>query len=144
MPTSASSPEVGRTVIQAGWSELRYPGAWRTVRSGSAATRRFLREHLRVAGLEPRPVKKAASALRLPWYSPFGDSTLPHRHSGCSFADRRLHAIAAARIAADRAGLHVVGWAQLRRENLPRDVLRGRLPANLGLEAPVTDDYHGP
>jgi len=106
----------------------------RVVPIGVGATREFLQEVGRIAGL---PVRADDSGLRLPWWSRSVDSTYLTGKRVFVFGDG-THAIAAARIARDEMGFDVVGLGCYNRE-MARAV-RAAATAH-GLEALVTDDY---
>ncbi len=107
-----------------------------TVPIGVGATRDFIIEVARLAGLDPEPVL-AAETSRLPWYSRSVDSTYLTGKRVFIFGDA-THAIAAARIAREELGFTVVGLGTYSRE-FARDVREAA--ARLGLEALITDDY---
>ena len=107
-----------------------------TVPIGVGATRDFLIEAGRIAGVDPTSVMAPAD-LRLPWYSRSVDSTYLTGKRVFVFGDA-THAIAAARIASQELGFVVVGLGTYSRE-FARDV-RDAASA-LGLEALITDDY---
>jgi light-independent protochlorophyllide reductase subunit B len=108
----------------------------RTVPIGVGATRDFIAETLKAAGL-PDGGGADAPASRLPWYSRSVDSTYLTGKRVFVFGDA-THAIAAARIAAREMGFEVVGIGTYSRE-FARDV---RAAAALyGVEALITDDY---
>lgn len=105
-----------------------------TVPIGVGATRDFVAEVTRVAGL---PADVAAGASRLPWYSHSVDSTYLTGKRVFIFGDA-THAIAAARIARDELGFTVAGLGTYGRE-FAREVREAA--AQYGVEALVTDDY---
>jgi light-independent protochlorophyllide reductase subunit B len=111
--------------------------AVRTVPIGVGATRDFLAEVARVAGLDPAPAAPPADASRLPWYSRSVDSNYLTGKRVFVFGDA-THAIAAARVAAEELGFAVVGLGTYSRE-FAREV-REAAKAH-GVEALVTDDY---
>ncbi|MCR9150777.1 MAG: ferredoxin:protochlorophyllide reductase (ATP-dependent) subunit B [Rhodobacteraceae bacterium] len=106
----------------------------RTVPIGVGATRDFVAEAARLAGVAP---KLDTARLRLPWYSASVDSTYLTGKRVFIFGDG-THAIAAARIATEEMGFEVVGLGCYNRE-MARPV-RAAAKA-LGLEALITDDY---
>jgi light-independent protochlorophyllide reductase subunit B len=108
----------------------------RTVPIGIGATRDFLAEVGRVAGVD---VSAAIADLgsRLPWYSRSVDSTYLTGKRVFVFGDA-THALAAARIARDELGFTVVGLGTYSRE-LARDVRDAA--AGYGVTALISDDY---
>lgn len=102
---------------------------------GVGATRDFIAEVARLAGVDPAPA--LAEASRLPWYSRSVDSTYLTGKRAFIFGDA-THAIAAARIAATELAFEVVGLGTYSREfaREVRDAARGH-----GIEALITDDY---
>jgi light-independent protochlorophyllide reductase subunit B len=128
-------PEIAGTA--ADWLQRTFgQPAVRTVPIGIGATRDFLAEVARVAGLDPA-VAQQAGGSRLPWYSRSVDSTYLTGKRVFIFGDA-THALAAARIAREELGFAVVGLGSYTRE-LAREV-RAAAQA-LGLEALITDDY---
>jgi light-independent protochlorophyllide reductase subunit B len=107
-----------------------------TVPIGVGATRAFVAEVARVAGVDPGPVLDPAES-RLPWYSRSVDSTYLTGKRVFVFGDA-THAVAAARIARDELGFKVVGIGTYARE-FARDVRAAA--AEHGLEALISDDY---
>jgi light-independent protochlorophyllide reductase subunit B len=107
----------------------------RTVPIGVSATREFVAEVRRVAGLpEAGPEDGRA---RLPWYSRSVDSTYLTGKRVFVFGDA-THALAAARIATEELGFELVGLGTYER-TFARDV---RAAAERhGLTALVSDDY---
>jgi light-independent protochlorophyllide reductase subunit B len=107
-----------------------------TVPIGVGATRDFLREVSRVAGVD---VSGAIDghASRLPWYAHSVDATYLTGKRVFIFADA-THAIAAARVANEELGFAVVGMGTYLREHARavRDAAR-----DYGVDALVTDDY---
>jgi light-independent protochlorophyllide reductase subunit B len=128
-------PEIARTTCT--WLERTFgqPTVW-TVPIGVGATRDFLREVGRLAGV---PVDAALDGehSRLPWYSRSVDSTYLTGKRVFVFGDA-THAVAAARIAEEELGFQVVGLGTYSREGA-REVREAA--RRLGLEALVTDDY---
>ncbi|NKC33816.1 ferredoxin:protochlorophyllide reductase (ATP-dependent) subunit B [Falsiroseomonas selenitidurans] len=101
---------------------------------GTGATRDFVQEVARLAGL---PATLAEEALRAPWYARSVDSTYLTGKRVFIFGDA-THAIAAARVAAEEMGFEVVGLGSYSRE-FGREM---RAAAALhGVEALITDDY---
>jgi light-independent protochlorophyllide reductase subunit B len=107
-----------------------------TVPLGVGATRDFLAEVARVAGLDAS-IASAAEGWRLPWYSRSVDSTYLTGKRVFVFGDG-THAVAAARIATEEMGFALVGLGTYSRE-LAREVREAG--ARHGVEAFVTDDY---
>ncbi len=103
---------------------------------GVTATREFIREVARLAGVDAAPVLDDSTA-RLPWYSRSVDSTYLTGKRVFIFGDA-THAMAAARIAKEELGFDVVGLGSYSRE-FARP-LRA-LAEELGIEALITDDY---
>jgi light-independent protochlorophyllide reductase subunit B len=103
---------------------------------GVTATRDFIREVARLAGVDAAPVLDDSTA-RLPWYSRSVDSTYLTGKRVFIFGDA-THAMAAARIAKEELGFEVVGLGSYSRE-FARP-LRA-LAEELGIEALITDDY---
>jgi light-independent protochlorophyllide reductase subunit B len=147
-----ASPAQLRTLTDADFNVVMYPeiayttAAWlqrvhgmpmvKTVPIGVGATRDFLQEVGKVAGID------VAAALndprsRLPWYSRSVDSTYLTGKRVFIFADG-THAIAAARIASEELGFTVVGLGTYSRE-MAREVREAA--ATYGLEALICDDY---
>ena len=107
-----------------------------TVPFGVAATRAFVEEAARLAGVDPAPVL-ADRPSRLPWYSRSVDSTYLTGKRVFVFGEAN-RAIAAARVAAHELGFEVVGLGGYNRE-FARE-LREAAAAH-GVEALITDDY---
>ena len=128
-------PEVARTACR--WLERSFgQPTVASVPIGVGATRDFLGEVARVAGIDTRAAL-ADPASRLPWYSRSVDSTYLTGKRVFVFADA-THAVAAARIAAEELAFEVVGLGSYSREQA-KDVRAAA--AGLGLEALITDDY---
>jgi light-independent protochlorophyllide reductase subunit B len=108
----------------------------RTVPIGVGATRDFIAEVARVAGVDPAPAL-AAGELRAPWYSRSVDSTYLTGKRVFVFGDA-THAVAAARIAAEELGFEVVGLGTYSRE-FAREVREAA--RRYGVEPLITDDY---
>ena len=106
-----------------------------TVPIGVGATRAFVAEVARLAGVDPAPVLERAET-RLPWFSRSVDSTYLTGKRVFVFGDA-THAIAAARAARDEFGFVVVGLGSYSRE-FGREVRAAA--AEFGLEALITDD----
>ncbi len=108
--------------------------AVRTVPIGVGATRDFIAEVARVAGLPPLT---AEAGSRLPWYSRSVDSTYLTGKRVFIFADGP-HAVAAARVATTELAFDLVGIGTYSRE-FAREVRA--VAAEHGIEALITDDY---
>ncbi len=111
----------------------------KTVPIGVGATREFIAEVAKVAGVPPEVVDAvlASPAARSPWYAKSVDSTYLTGKRVFVFGDA-THAVAAARIATKELGFQVVGIGTYSRE-FARDV---RAAAELyGVEALISDDY---
>lgn len=113
----------------------------RAVPIGYGATRDFVAEVARVAGVDPSPALAgdaiSGSPPRLPWWSRSVDSTYLTGKRVFVFGDA-THAIAAARVAADELGFKIVGLGAYNRE-FSREVRAAA--ARHGVEALITDDY---
>jgi light-independent protochlorophyllide reductase subunit B len=108
----------------------------RTIPIGVSATREFVEEVAKLAGVDATAVL-ASSTTRLPWYSRSVDSTYLTGKRIFIFGDA-THAVAAARIASDELGFKVVGLGTYSRE-FGREI---REAAKLyGVEPLITDDY---
>jgi light-independent protochlorophyllide reductase subunit B len=103
---------------------------------GLAATREFIDEVARAAGVDPAPAL-AGTPSHSRWYAHSVDSTYLTGKGVFIFGDA-THAIAAARIAAEEIGLTVVGLGTYSRE-FARDVREAA--GRYGIEALITDDY---
>jgi light-independent protochlorophyllide reductase subunit B len=108
----------------------------RTVPIGVGATRAFIEDVARIAGVDPAPVLADATS-RLPWYSRSVDSTYLTGKRVFIFGDA-THALAAAKIASQELGFAVVGLGTYSRE-FAREMREAA--AALGVEALITDDY---
>ncbi|MHB2167141.1 ferredoxin:protochlorophyllide reductase (ATP-dependent) subunit B [Alsobacter sp. R-9] len=108
----------------------------KTVPIGVGATRDFVAEVARVAGVDASAVLDDPGT-RLPWYSRSVDSTYLTGKRVFIFGDA-THAVAAARVAAKELGFAVVGIGTYSRE-FAREVREAA--ALYGAEAIVTDDY---
>ncbi|MEN0076551.1 MAG: ferredoxin:protochlorophyllide reductase (ATP-dependent) subunit B [Paracraurococcus sp.] len=127
-------PEVAEPAAR--WLERSFgQPALRVVPIGVGATRDFLAEAARLAGLAPPA--PAADASRLPWYSRSVDSTYLTGKRVFVFGDA-THAIAAARVATEELGFELVGLGSYSRE-FAREVRAAA--AQYGVEPLVTDDY---
>jgi light-independent protochlorophyllide reductase subunit B len=107
-----------------------------TIPIGVGATRDFIVEVARLAGVDPA-VALAEEPSRLPWYSRSVDSTYLTSKRVFIFGDA-THVVAAARIASEELGFTVVGMGTYSRE-FARDVREAA--QRYGLEALITDDY---
>jgi len=103
---------------------------------GLGATRDFIGEVARLAGVDPAPALRAAGA-HSSWFSHSVDSTYLTGKRVFIFGDA-THAIAAARIAAQEMGFTVVGLGTFSRE-FARDVREAA--ALYGVDPLITDDY---
>ena len=118
------------------WLEREHGQPWtRTVPIGVGATRDFVREACRLAGLDP-PTSELDTA-RLPWFSRSVDSNYLTGKRVFVFGDA-THALAAARVATEEFGFVLAGLGTYTRERA-REV-RAAAEAH-GLAALVTDDY---
>ena len=103
---------------------------------GATATREFVAEVAKVAGLESAP-KLIGKGSRLPWYARSVDSTYLTGKRVFVFGDA-THAISAARIARSELGFKVIGLGTYSRE-FAREV---RTAAKLyDVEPLITDNY---
>lgn len=128
-------PEIAQTTCD--WLEREFAlPVVRTVPIGVEATRDFIAEIGRVAGIDASEIL-ASEQSRLPWYSRSVDSTYLTGKRVFVFGDA-THAIAAARIASRELGLTVVGIGTYSRE-FGRDVREAA--KSYGVEALITDDY---
>jgi light-independent protochlorophyllide reductase subunit B len=108
----------------------------KTVPIGVTATRAFIEEVSKLAGIDPAQALETLSS-RLPWYSRSVDSNYLTGKRVFIFADAS-HAIAAAYVASKELGFTVVGLGTYSRE-FAREV---REAAKLyGVEALITDNY---
>ncbi|WP_296696015.1 ferredoxin:protochlorophyllide reductase (ATP-dependent) subunit B [Thiocapsa sp. UBA6158] len=108
----------------------------KTVPIGIGATRDFLDEVGRIAGIDVTDAKSPISS-RMPWYSRSVDSTYLTGKRVFIFADA-THAVAAARMCAEELGFTVVGIGTYARE-FARDVRE--CAKRYGVEPLITDDY---
>ncbi|MEZ5788370.1 MAG: ferredoxin:protochlorophyllide reductase (ATP-dependent) subunit B [Xanthobacteraceae bacterium] len=128
-------PEIAHQAAQ--WLERNFgQPATRTVPIGFGATRDFVAEAAKLAGVDASPVLTAAPS-RLPWYARSVDSTYLTGKRVFVYGDA-THALAAARIAAGELGLDVVGLGTYARE-FAREIRQAA--ASYGVEALITDDY---
>jgi light-independent protochlorophyllide reductase subunit B len=128
-------PEIANTAAQ--WLQRTFrQQTVKTVPIGVGATRDFIMEVAKVAGIEV-PAELIAGSSRLPWYSHSVDSTYLTGKRVFIFGDAS-HAIAAARIAHDELGFTVAGLGTYSRE-LAREVRE--TATHYGIEALITDDY---
>ena len=108
----------------------------KTIPIGASATREFIDEVAKLAGVDATAVL-ASSSTRLPWYSRSVDSTYLTGKRVFIFGDA-THAVAAARIASNELGFKVVGLGTYARE-FGREI---REAAKLyDVEPLITDDY---
>jgi len=107
-----------------------------TVPIGVNATREFIVEVARVAGLDPSAALDDPN-LRQTWYSRSVDSTYLTGKRVFVFGDA-THAIAAARVASQELGFNVVGLGSYSRE-FGREMREAA--KSYGIEALITDDY---
>jgi light-independent protochlorophyllide reductase subunit B len=128
-------PELARQAAQ--WLQRHHGQPFTTtVPIGVGATREFVAEVARLAGVDPAPAL-AAAASRSPWYARSVDSTYLTDKRVFVFGDA-THAVAAARVAAQELGFRVVGIGTYSRE-FAREV---REAARLyDVEPLITDDY---
>jgi len=108
----------------------------KTVPIGVGATRDFVREVAKLAGVDPEPVL-AGEPSRLPWYSLSVDSHYLTGKRVFVFGDA-THAIAIARVAVEEMGFTLVGLGTYSRE-LARDVRAAA--KTYEVEPLITDDY---
>ena len=111
-------------------------GTVKIVPIGVGATREFITEVARLAGVDPEPVLDDPRS-RSTWYAKSVDSTYLTGKRVFIFGDA-THVVAAARVATKELGFQVVGLGTYSRE-FAREV---REAAKLyGVEALITDDY---
>ncbi len=108
----------------------------KTIPIGVSATREFVEEVAKLAGVDAAPTL-AASSTRLPWYSRSVDSTYLTGKRVFIFGDA-THAVAAARIASDELGFKVVGLGTYSRE-FGREIREAA--KRYDIEPLITDDY---
>ncbi|MCU0760240.1 MAG: ferredoxin:protochlorophyllide reductase (ATP-dependent) subunit B [Steroidobacteraceae bacterium] len=107
-----------------------------TVPIGVNATREFVAEVARLAGVDPAPAL-ADESLRQTWYSRSVDSTYLTGKRVFVFGDA-THALAAARVATEELGFTVVGLGSYSRE-FAREIRDAA--KRYGVEPLITDDY---
>ncbi len=128
-------PEIAHTAAQ--WLERAHgQPCTRTIPIGVGATRDFLAEVARLAGIDPAPASQSEES-RLPWYSRSVDSTYLTGKRVFIFGDA-THAIAALRIARDELGFAIAGVGTYSRE-FAREMREAA--ARYDVEALITDDY---
>ena len=128
-------PEIGAPAAQ--WLARTFDQPTvKVVPIGLGATREFIAEIARLAGVSPGPAL-AGPLAHAHWYSHSVDSTYLTGKRVFVFGDA-THAIAAARIASEELGFSVVGLGTYSRE-LAREVREAA--KSYGLEALITDDY---
>jgi light-independent protochlorophyllide reductase subunit B len=128
-------PEIGDPAAR--WLERTFAQPCvRIVPIGHGATRDFIAEVARLAGVDPAPAL-AADPSRMPWWSRSVDSTYLTGKRVFIFGDA-THAVAAARVAAEELGFKVVGIGAYNRE-FARDVRAAA--ERYGVEALITEDY---
>ena len=108
----------------------------RTIPIGVSATREFVAEVAKLAGVDAFGVL-AACSTRLPWYSRSVDSTYLTGKRVFIFGDA-THAVAAARIASDELSFKVVGLGTYSRE-FGREIREAA--KRYDVEPLITDDY---
>lgn len=128
-------PEIADSAAR--WLEKTY-GQKRTtvVPIGIGATRDFVHEVARLAGVDPAPLL-VDEPTNMPWWSRSVDSTYLTGKRVFVFGDA-THAVAMARVAAEEMGFEVVGLGAYNRE-FARDVRAAA--AKYGVEPLITDDY---
>ncbi|SFQ06293.1 light-independent protochlorophyllide reductase subunit B [Roseivivax halotolerans] len=126
-------PETGESACRWMERELGQPFT-KTVPIGVGATRDFIEEVAKLAGVEP---KIDSERLRLPWYSASVDSTYLTGKRVFIFGDG-THVASAARIARDEMGFEVAGLGCYNRE-MARPIRA--LARDYGVEPLITDDY---
>jgi len=123
--------------VAAAWLEKTHAQPQvRTVPIGLGATKDFIHEVAKLAGVDPEPALAPENA-RAAWWSRSVDSNYLTRKRVFVFGDA-THAIAAARVAVEEMGFEVVGLGCYNRE-FAREV-RAAAEA-YGLTALITDDY---
>ena len=138
-------PEIAHTT--AAWLQRNFGmPCSTTVPMGLGATRDFIAEVARLAGVDPAPVlgrerpgvaRLDGSQSRMQWYARSVDSTYLTGKRVFIFGDA-THAIAAARIATEEMGFTVVGLGTYSRE-FARDVRAAA--QRYGVEPLIADDY---
>jgi light-independent protochlorophyllide reductase subunit B len=150
-PMNATPADIKR-LSEADFSIVLYPetadqaGRWiermlkqpviRTVPIGYNATRDFIAEVAKAAGVDPARGLEADQS-RLPWWSRSVDSTYLTGKRVFIFGDA-THAIAAARVAKEEIGFEVVGLGCYNRE-FARELRAAA--ERYGVEPLITDDY---
>jgi light-independent protochlorophyllide reductase subunit B len=128
-------PEIGDAA--AAWLERAHAmPAVRIPPIGVGATRDFIAEVARLAGVDPTPALDQDGS-RLPWWSRSVDSTYLTGKRVFIFGEAN-RAMAAARVASQELGFEVVGLGAYNRE-FAREVRSAA--ETLGLTALITDDY---
>jgi light-independent protochlorophyllide reductase subunit B len=128
-------PEIALTTAQ--WLQRNFNQPYtRTVPIGAAATRQFIEEVAKLAGIDPA-LAQVGAEQRSSWYARSVDSTYLTDKRVFVFGDA-THAIAAARVATKELGFKLVGLGSYSRE-FARDVREAA--ASYGIEALITDDY---
>ena len=108
----------------------------KTIPIGVSATREFIAEVAKLAGVDSAAVL-AACSTRLPWYSRSVNSTYLTGKRVFIFGDA-THAVAAARIASDELGFKVVGLGTYSRE-FGREIREAA--KRYDVEPLISDDY---
>jgi light-independent protochlorophyllide reductase subunit B len=108
----------------------------KTIPIGVSATREFVEEVAKLAGVDASTILATAST-RLPWYARSVDSTYLTGKRVFIFGDA-THAVAAARIASDELGFKVVGLGTYSRE-FGREIREAA--KRYDVEPLITDDY---
>jgi light-independent protochlorophyllide reductase subunit B len=128
-------PEIALTTAQ--WLQRNFNQPYTsTVPIGAAATRQFIEEVAKLAGIDPASAEVNAEQ-RSSWYARSVDSTYLTDKRVFVFGDA-THAIAAARVATKELGFKLVGLGSYSRE-FARDVREAA--DSYGIEALITDDY---
>jgi len=128
-------PEIGEPAAR--WLEKTFGQAYtRVVPIGYNATREFIAEAARLAGVDAAPALSADTS-RLPWWSRSVDSTYLTGKRVFLFGDA-THVLSAARMATEEMGFEVVGLGTYSRE-YARDIRSAA--EKYGVEALITDDY---
>lgn len=128
-------PEIALTTAQ--WLQRNFNQPYTsTVPIGAAATRQFIEEVAKLAGIDLASAEVNAEQ-RSSWYARSVDSTYLTDKRVFVFGDA-THAIAAARVATKELGFRLVGLGSYSRE-FARDVREAA--DSYGIEALITDDY---
>ena len=128
-------PEVAG--LAASWLQRAFGQPFtKTIPIGVSATREFVEEVAKLAGVDASTTLAAAST-RLPWYARSVDSTYLTGKRVFVFGDA-THAVAAARIASDELGFKVVGLGTYSRE-FGREIREAA--KRYDVEPLITDDY---